>query len=248
MQTLAPRLDAVTSPLWSYDKRSNRYRDTSTGRFLSQRNLQLLQQRHIAAVQADIGQIGELLLKGSISLGTWQEATAKSLKTLYLHQMVLARGGLQQTTASDYLATGRLLKDQYVYLRGLAIDLQRGYSINEKGDRVPMTVGRFRQRLALYSKSGRVAFEEGKKRNATEQGGGYMRRFLGIAEHCSDCLRYAALGIQPIGALPLPGVACKCRSNCRCSVVYYQTLEDQIEGFRLRLSPAPLSPGLRQPE
>lgn len=221
------RLDTITSPFWSYDKRTNRYRD-SRGRFLSQRNLQLLQQRHISSVQRDIGQIGELLLKGSISLSSWQEATAKSLKTLYLHQMVLARGGLQQTTASDYLTTGRLLKDQYAYLRGLAIDLQRGYSINEKGDRQQMTVGRFRQRLALYSKSGRVAFEEGKKKNATEQGSGYMKRFLAVAEHCSDCLGYAAKGVQPIGSLPLPGVACRCRSNCKCSVVYYRTLQEAI--------------------
>lgn len=46
------------------------------------------------------------------------------------------------------------------------------------------------------------------------------RRILGLGDHCPDCLRYAAMGWQPIGTLPDPGVGSVCRANCRCRKEY----------------------------
>ena len=37
---------------------------------------------------------------------------------------------------------------------------------------------------------------------------------------CRDCARWAALGWQPIGTLPLPGDRCQCLFNCRCALSY----------------------------
>lgn len=228
-------LDKIESPYWLWDKKSGRYRDRSTGRYLSQQNLEALQRRHIAQIEKDINTIADLLLRGQISLATWQEATAKSLKTLHLHQLVLARGGVKQTTAADYLAVGRELRNQYTYLRQFATDLQRGYSVNDKGQQVPMTVGRFKARLSLYAKAGRISHEQGKQEVAKSQGKYFMQRFLGIAEHCPSCPRYAAMGVRPIGGLPLPGVACECRSNCKCYVRYYSTLAEAIAASTLKI-------------
>jgi hypothetical protein len=50
-----------------------------------------------------------------------------------------------------------------------------------------------------------------------------MRRILDSqAQHCQDCLGYAAQGIVSIGTLPLPGQRCECGARCRCSVRYYR--------------------------
>jgi hypothetical protein len=48
-----------------------------------------------------------------------------------------------------------------------------------------------------------------------------MRRILDFqAQHCQDCLDYAARGLVPIGSVPLPGQRCACRARCRCRVEY----------------------------
>lgn len=229
MQATQQITDAITSPYWQFDKRSGRYRDKSTGRYLSQSSLETLQRRHINQVEKDIQVIGDLLLSGKISLATFQEAMGKSLKTLHLHQMLIGRGGINQATSSDYLAVGRQLRQEYSWLRNFAIDINRGYSISEKGQQVPLTEARFRARLKLYAKAGRVSFQTGQQEVAKSQGKYFMWRTLGVAEHCADCLRYAAMGIQPIGVLPLPGVACACRANCRCSVRYFSSIQQALE-------------------
>lgn len=226
--------DAVVSPYWAWDDKSGRYRDRSTGRYLSQQNLAALQRKHIAAIERDIQIIGDLLLRGQISLRTWQEATATSIKTLWLHQLILSRGGVKQATSSDYLAVGRELKQQYGWLKQFAIDLQRGYSLSSTGQQTPMTPARFKARLSLYAKAGRISYEQGKQEVAKSQGKLLMRRLLGITDrHCQNCLDYAAVGVRPVGTLPLPGVACSCRSNCLCRVVYYGSLAEAIAGLKV---------------
>lgn len=226
------RLD-IDSPFWQWDTRAGRYRDRVTGKFISQQNLERLQRLHITLVERDITTIGELLKKGQLSLGGWQEATANALKTLHLHQYVLGRGGVAQVTPAEWLAVGRQLREQYTYLRNFAEDINRGYSIGANGQQIPMTEGRFNARLKLYSQAGRISFEMGKQEVAKRQGKAFMRRFLGAAHHCPDCPRYARMGIQPIGVLPLPCTRCACRSNCKCICRYYNTLEEAIASTKI---------------
>jgi len=38
------------------------------------------------------------------------------------------------------------------------------------------------------------------------------------AEHCKECPEYYASGWQPAGTLPVPGEACSCLGNCRCTL------------------------------
>jgi hypothetical protein len=50
-----------------------------------------------------------------------------------------------------------------------------------------------------------------------------MRRKLDAqAQHCEDCMQYAARGVVPIGSVPLPGQRCACGSRCRCRVEYFR--------------------------
>lgn len=222
-------LDKVESPFWAWNIKAGRYFDRSTGRFLSQANLEKLQKRHISFLERDIQMVGELLLRGQISLRTWQEATATAMKTLWLHQAVLGKGGLKQMSASDYLAVGRQLRTQYSWLRDFAIDINRGYSVSEKGQQIPLTEARFRQRLKLYARAGRVSFQTGQQEVAKSQGKYFMWRTLGLTDrHCSECVSYRAAGVRPVGGLPLPGQACSCRANCLCKVFYSGSLAEAM--------------------
>lgn len=210
----------VRSSLWAWDKRSGRYRDLTTGRYLSKANLEKLQQRQLALLQQDIQSIGNLLLDGKISLKTWQEATAQTLKTAHLLQATLGKGGYEQLTQNDIQQVQRRLRSQFGYLKQFAIDLQRGHSISSTGQQVAMTEARFKSRLALYSKATRTSFEQSKQNNATNQRQYYMQRYIQSVHPCLSCPRYAAMGRVPVGALPLPGDACECGANCKCIVVY----------------------------
>lgn len=220
--------DAVTPILWGWNDKAKRYVDRATGRFLATNALEKLQRRNIGLIEADLQVVGNLLLDNKISLQTFQEAFAQTLKQLHLQQMVLARGGTQATTANDYLTVARTLKGEYEYLRGFAEDINRGYSIGKNGQQIPLTVGRFRQRIRLYAKNGRLSYETGRQSNAMSQGQTYSWRILGDAEHCASCLQYAAMGIQPNGVLPLPTLACECRANCLCRIEFASSLQEAI--------------------
>jgi len=142
---------------------------------------------------------------------------------------VLARGGTQSTTATDYLAVGRTLRQEYQYLQGLATDINRGYSVGTNGQNIPLTVARFKNRIRLYAQKARLSYEQGMLANHLGQGMGYEWRLLSPeAQHCPSCLRYAALSIQPIGTLPRPTEACECGGECKCAIRFAQTLEQAI--------------------
>ena len=58
---------------------------------------------------------------------------------------------------------------------------------------------------------------------ATKQRTGFKqarRRCLLDRTTCEDCRRWAAMGWQAIGTLPLPGDRCQCLYNCRCALDY----------------------------
>ena len=80
----------------------------------------------------------------------------------------------------------------------------------------------------MYADSSKVSFFRGKSRSAKEAGYTPAKRFLGIAEHFPDCLRYHARGVVPISELVLPSQACVCGSQCRCNVLYLR-LEEAIK-------------------
>jgi hypothetical protein len=221
--------DAISSSLWQWDARTSRYRSGETGRFINAHQLKSLQERNIELIGANIQQLGDLLIQDQITLKAWQESTMQALKTLRLHQMVLAKGGLKQTFAVDYLSVGRSLKEDYTYLRSFAEDIQRGYTIGKDGQQKPITIKQFQARLNLYVQKGRTSFEHGSQARKLEQGDRYMYRTLGFTDrHCADCVRYQAAGVVSIGVLPVPGENCQCGGNCRCSVFYVRSLEDLV--------------------
>lgn len=209
---------------YSYDQKTQRYRNLTTGRFIPQVQVNQLIAKRITQIERDVITIGSLLQNDRISLESWQRTTAYTVRELHLQSYLLARGGKAQMTPEDYLVVARELKRQYAFLRIFAEDVNRGYSIDKNGRFVPMTVARFEQRLKLYAKSGRAAASLGYEQSQRKSGKVAMSRHLGATDrHCSSCVSYASAGVQPIGLLPMPCQACECGNNCLCSVRWYGT-------------------------
>jgi hypothetical protein len=205
------RLD---SPDFTWDARSRRYRYADSGKFVPREAMLNLQKGYVETIKGDLQTLGGLVADGKISLKTWQETTAQTIKTLHINQAILGRGGVDQMTPADYLAVGRELRSQYKYLRQFAVDLTQG----------TMTRAQFEARLNLYANSSNISFSQAQQQNSVDNGDRYMRRILHARESCPDCIRYAAAGVVAIGSLPLPKQNCQCGANCRCSVEYLQEL------------------------
>lgn len=204
----------MTNFLW--DAKSQRYRYADTKRFLSREAMLSLSRRQIEATQNDVGVIAQLLIDRKISLRTWQEQTAYTLKLLHLRQSILARGGVEQMKSGDYLEVARTLKSEYGYLRQLTQDVRDG----------KLTAAQFKARVGMYSAKSRFSFDKAEQALKKKIGYQYMRRFLGATDkHCSDCIYYFGLGLRRIGELPMPTESCRCRSRCKCTVRYYREEE-----------------------
>lgn len=202
---------------FTYDKRLNRFRYKDSGRLAPQSAVEALTRKRIDTIKQDLGTLNDLLVQRKLSLESWQQATAQTLKELHIENLLLGKGGLGNTTNLDYLAVGRQLKEEYRYLRGVADDLTQG----------KMTEAQFKARMDLYANKSRVSFEAGKQQARIESGLKSMRRHRGKTERsCADCVAYAAQGWQLIGSLPLPTVACKCGPNCDCWVEYSELSPD----------------------
>jgi hypothetical protein len=206
--SIEARLDAE----WSYDQASGRYRD-ERGRFLSEKSVQALVDGRIDKLDAQLRRFTRMLADGSITLDQWQGSVREAIKAAHLQAGIIGHGGRDGMGSAEYGRIGQRLRQEYAFLQGFARDLL------DQRISAPMALAR----ISLYAQSVRGSFWEGASIRKEQQGFSLMRRILDpMAQHCSDCLAFAARGIVPIGSVPLPGQRCACRARCRCSVQYFR--------------------------
>jgi len=197
---------------WRYDPISGRYRGAN-GRFLSARAVEALVDGRINKLGTELRRFTRMLADGSITLDQWQGSVREALKLVHVQAAIIGNGGRETMGAADWGRIGQRLRVEYAYLQNFANDLL--------GARV--STAQSLARIGLYAQSVRSTYWEGTTIRSEKQGYSLMRRILdGQAEHCQDCLDYAARGVVSIGSLPLPGQRCACRANCRCSVKYFR--------------------------
>jgi hypothetical protein len=197
---------------WRYDPISGRYRGAN-GRFLSARAVEALVDGRINKLGTELRRFTRMLSDGDITLDQWQASVREALKLVHVQAAIIGNGGRETMGAADWGRIGQRLRVEYAYLQNFANDLL--------GARV--STAQSLARIGLYAQSVRSTYWEGTTIRSEKQGYSLMRRILdGQAEHCQDCLDYAARGVVSIGSLPLPGQRCACRANCRCSVKYFR--------------------------
>jgi hypothetical protein len=205
---LSVRMDAA----WSYDRRIGRYRD-ERGKFLGKEAVGKLVDSRIDQLEANLRRYTRMLADGNLTLDQWQGSVREAIKNAHIQAALIGYGGKDEMGSAEYGRIGQRLRAEYTYLQGFARDLLDGRISN------PMALAR----VGLYAQSVRGSYWQGTELRQQQQGFSLMKRKLdGQAQHCQDCLDYAARGIVPIGTLPLPGQRCACRARCRCSIEYFR--------------------------
>jgi hypothetical protein len=197
---------------WSYDRNAGRYRD-ERGKFLSQAAVQKLVDGRIGKLETQLKQFTRMLGNGSISLDQWQGSVRAAIKAAHIQAAIIGHGGRGNMGSAEYGRVGQRLRSEYAYLQNFASDLL-GRRIS-----APLALAR----IGLYAESVRGSYWLGTELRQQGQGYSLMRRILDDqAQHCADCLAFAARGTVPIGSVPLPGQRCECGARCRCTVRYFR--------------------------
>ena len=197
---------------WSYDRAVGRYRD-ERGKFLSKAAVGQLVDRRIDKLESLLKRYTRMLANGQISLDQWQGSVREAIKTAHIQAAIVGYGGREAMGSAEFGRIGQRLRAEYGYLQNFVSDLLGGRVST------PMAVAR----IGLYAQSVRGSYWQGTELREQERGFSLMRRKLDAqAQHCQDCIDYAARGIVPIGSLPMPGQRCACRARCKCSVEYFR--------------------------
>ena len=197
-----------------FDRRTGRYHEAASGRFVSRSRILGLVENRITHHQEAIVRLTESLVQGGLSLPDWQRLMKQELKLLHIQEAVLAKGGWAQMTPADWGRVGAATKAQYKYLAGFAEDIANG---TFKSGRV-MSDGHILVRAGMYAQSGRATYW--KETSAVQKLAGMTeerRLAVGDAGTCSPCTELAGKDWQPIGTLPAPGGSpCQGLTHCRC--------------------------------
>jgi hypothetical protein len=203
---LSSRMDAA----WSYDRNTGRYRDEK-GKFLSKAAIDALVDGRINKLGTMLKRFTNMLIDGNITLDQWEGSVREAIKAAHIQAAIIGHGGRNGMGSAEYGRVGQRLREEYRYLQSFARDL-----LEQRSSRAAALA-----RIGLYASSVRASYWEGVSIRNEKQGLSLMRRILDPqAQHCQDCLDYAARGLVPIGSVPLPGQRCACRARCRCRVEY----------------------------
>lgn len=141
-----------TASPWLWDATSHRYRNTSTGQYVGQKQMTELRDRFVDAKRETAQQLAADLATGAKSLQEFEVAFRREIKTVFVDQYVLAKGGRNSMTQSDWGTTGQMIREQYMYARDFALDIASG----------KLSQAQIAQRAGLYFDSSTRAFEQGR--------------------------------------------------------------------------------------
>lgn len=139
---------------YQYVTSLNRYRDVESGRFVSRQTVLGYVTRIARAGNAASDALAGLVSNGTISAADFGQLMRDELKSTFIQQYVLGRGGRDLMQPRDWGAVGNMLREQYQYLNEFVADIESG----------ELTEGQIRARAALYFQSSREAYERGNAR------------------------------------------------------------------------------------
>lgn len=196
---------------YRWNESAARYLD-ARGRFVSQSAVRAELDASLKTATSRARAIAEQLRTGQITLEEWELAMRALSKEVHLYSAATARGGWAQLSADDTGRVGRIVRDEYRWLRGFRQDIEDGYVLD----------GRFSLRSELYAQAGRETFHKVERQVELEQGNTLERSLLGPADHCEgvgSCVEQRDRGWVLIGTLIAIGRRL-CGRRCKCAMEY----------------------------
>jgi hypothetical protein len=197
-----------------YDQRMSAYRGAD-GRLVSRATIIKLIDEETARMETRLRGHALEYISGNISLSEMQRRMAYDIKLSHIRMAAFASGGINELDDDLVDLVSTLLLSQYSYLDRF------GRQIEEEVRDKPLTGAQIVARAALYGTGARVAFFIAEKVTKIKTRFNQARRTLDPqAQHCEDCIRHATRGWRPIAEVVPPGIACRCRQRCKCSISY----------------------------
>jgi hypothetical protein len=199
------------TPTWAWSVKAKNYRDLKTGRFMTRAEAGVRSNDSLSAAVARVRDATARLEAGQIDAGTWDMIMRNQIRNEYARQYMAATGGQTQMTRAAWGRVGNMVGEQNKYLGKLVEGLRDG----------SISPAQAMMRSGMYANSAREAWSKGNANNAKELGKKKEKWTLGDADHCEDCLAFAAMGLQPIGTFPMPGAGeTRCLTACKCELEY----------------------------
>ena len=213
----------MAAPDWTWD--GKRYHDAVTGQFVGPKDFVRLRDEYIDLQQYRVSNISEMVANGSISREEFIVRMRESVRSTYVNEYALGRGGKNVVTREEWLRIGRDCKEQYRYLNRFADQIEAARASGK-----PFSPEYIANRSKMYIDSATKEFERARAEavgvpslpaypgdgqtvctvncrcnwEIEETDTGWDCTWtLGQAEHCTDCLvnadKWAPLVIERAG-------------------------------------------------
>lgn len=152
--------------LWTWDNTARRYRITAEGAqqlnqakgtFVGQAKMLQFRDQFIAGQKRVTNQLAHHLATGDMTINQWTLGMRQEIKNSFIDQYLLARGGRNAMTQSDWGHIGRMVRSQYEYLDNFSADISSGRYTEEA----------IAARARMYMEASSQSFERG---NAAQRG------------------------------------------------------------------------------
>ena len=137
---------------WQYDASTHRYRDKSTGRFLSPTTHAELRAAFVEARRESIKGLGAGLADGSLTVNEFRRALRDEIEALHGVEFMFGRGGRKAMTFEDRQLLSAMIAREWQYADNFVIEASAG----------TLTARQIEARAALYASAGHKAAEAGR--------------------------------------------------------------------------------------
>ena len=200
---------------FEFDDKSQRFRDKTTGKFLSRTKVVDLLNNQIALIQDDLQTVTGLLLQNKISVATWESEASLAIKKGNILAYLLGKGGKYQLVDSDKKRIEQKLRFEFGHLRKFASDILDG----------KLSANQIKDRISKYGDNFYSLYEQARRDGHYQNSYLWERRITSPGEICVDCQSIADRGWQRIYSLPAIGQSSRCMSRCRCEFIFSSEIE-----------------------
>jgi len=219
------QIDAVSSVKnlgITYSQTSKRFVNTSSGRFVSQNSTLEIIQKGIDQNRKTLQTLASDYSNGKIEIDSFALKSAQTIKDLHIYNTAIAKNGrLDQLTTSELKVLNQRVNQQLTSTVGFEGEKFGVMELVKDLMKSDISETMLQNRLDMFANSAEQTQEyiklESNKADITIT---EAMRILQSGKSCSDCVSFASLNWVSISDLIMPGENCRCRSNCKCSVIY----------------------------